>query len=166
MNVAKSLRHRHSSQRDRKWLRYGRGWAEALEPRVLLSAYYEAEVLARTGDLATGGGTIAAIEPQVSINSSGKVAFVASLDDQGVSTSNLMLADPVGQSLQRIGLAGTPARAYYLLQINDGGIVIARDRPGPTRGALVSLSGEGGDRYCLCQAVGPAGGSIRSGCGA
>jgi hypothetical protein len=97
----------------------------------------------------TGGETITGIQPQISINDKGNVAFVATLDNQGTSGANLLMAGAAGQPPREIGLPTTPGRQYFLPQINNSNVVVARDRQGPSASTLVSLSGSGGETQTL-----------------
>jgi len=50
---------------------------ELLENRPLLSAFYDYDILASTGDSVGNGFTISSINPETSVNDNGRVAFVA-----------------------------------------------------------------------------------------
>jgi hypothetical protein len=73
---------------------------QALEARRLLSAWYEYDVVARTGDVAIGGRVITSIGDS-SINRKGRVAFVgftadgnAVFKDDGPGASPMLLTFP------------------------------------------------------------------------
>ncbi|MCY2989632.1 MAG: hypothetical protein NTY19_17410, partial [Planctomycetota bacterium] len=107
---------RHRLHRSRFLTKLG---LEVLEDRRMLSAYYKFDVI---GDLLTSGGdTITAIEPEVSVNERGQVAFVGRLN--GIQDAVLV---GNGNGLPTsISLSG-PTLDYSLPQITGGGEVVVR----------------------------------------
>jgi hypothetical protein len=97
------------------------GRLEALEPRTLLSAWYDYDIPVRTGDAAAQGGTINSIS-DVSINSRGRVAF----DGATAGGTAIFVDDGPAATAQRLNQPGND----FFAQINDSGRVISRDVQG------------------------------------
>ena len=67
--------------------------AERLEARLVLSVFYDLSVIAAVGDTTTTGETIDSIDPFVSINDNGRVAFTANVSGPTGAGSALVVDD-------------------------------------------------------------------------
>ncbi|MFP6621237.1 MAG: hypothetical protein VB877_17975, partial [Pirellulaceae bacterium] len=95
---------------------------ELLEPRMLLTVFYDLEVVAEVGGLTSAGDTITAIDPEVSINDRGRVSLVAAINngDDAVLIGNAQ-SSPLNVSSGVVSSSGD----YQLPQIdNDSQILV------------------------------------------
>ncbi|MEZ6081648.1 MAG: hypothetical protein R3C56_40050, partial [Pirellulaceae bacterium] len=91
---------------------------EALEARLCFSAFYDFDIVARTG------GNLTSIQPTASINDNGQVAFV------GVSTEGQAVYVADGNGTPKVVSFDPSATRTYgqEIQINNAGLVAAVDR--------------------------------------
>jgi len=103
---------------------------DQLERRVMLSAWFDYDIVAKTGDSVSTGGTLSSIN-DVSINSRGRVAFTGKTS----AGENIFSDDGSAAPTRLIGFnPPTSTRFYNSPQINDSGIVAAHDlfQPNPS----------------------------------
>src|SRR6476646_1130539 len=98
---------------------------ESLEWRILLSAFYDYDVLASTGDSVGSGFTIASFTGETSINDNGRVAFV---DTSGGAGPGRMIVSGDTQTAPRIISFNPSTRNYDFAQITNDNLVVSGDR--------------------------------------
>jgi uncharacterized delta-60 repeat protein len=108
---------------------------EPLEPRVVLSVFYDMTVMAAVGDTAPTGERIDSIDAFVSINDNGRVAFTANVSNTSGSGSALIVDDGPGAPIS-LNIPNAD-QAFAFPQINNAGLVTARDRFGTTVDSFV-----------------------------
>ena len=106
---------------------------EQLEDRLCLSNFYDYSVIAKSGETTTAGDTIANFSSNdVSINDSGRVAFIASLSGPNATGSAVVVGD--GGSLPGgapVTIGQNPlGHVYGFPQINIDNIVVAKETGG------------------------------------
>jgi hypothetical protein len=85
--------------------------------------------MASTADMISTGEQISSLSSDVSINSAGRVAMVATLKSGSTTLgSSLLVSDSGPGSIRNVGFGPSPSRDYAFPQINDNNQVIARDR--------------------------------------
>jgi hypothetical protein len=98
---------------------------EPLEWRLLLTAFYDYDILASTGDAVGGGYTISSFNGETSINDNGRVAFVANA--AGPTTGKMIVSGDT-QTAPRIISFNPSSRTYDFAQITNDNLVAAGDR--------------------------------------
>jgi hypothetical protein len=96
---------------------------QRLDPRVLLSAWFDYDVVVRTGDAVAQGGSITDIF-DASINARGRVGFTGTTaSGQGLFADNGSAA-----TTQLVGFNPSSSRTFNFPHLNDSGSVAAADR--------------------------------------
>lgn len=99
-------------------------------PLASASIFYDFTLIAADGSPAPGGGTLSEVEPNVSVNEDGDVAFIAKVP--GVSSSDsfeqLLVGRP-GLALENVS-QGTGIRNLDFPQINNQGRIVTRELAG------------------------------------
>ncbi|MGD9635429.1 MAG: Calx-beta domain-containing protein, partial [Pirellulales bacterium] len=108
------------------WQVRRRGHFEPLENRVCLSVSYDFDVMARTGETDNLGESIQTISGNVSINDSGRVAFVADVAETIGTRSAVLVSDGLVPAKTSFP-SNTGSRSFGFPQINNSNVVIARD---------------------------------------
>src|SRR5262245_23902597 len=108
--------------------RFFRPLGEPLEDRTVLSVFYDLEVLAKTGDQTATGETINSIDPLISMNDNGRVAFVADVSGSSGTGSSVLVDDGASPSSLISFANPNSLRTFAFPQINNAGQVVVRDR--------------------------------------
>jgi hypothetical protein len=100
---------------------------QALERRLLLSAFYDYDVLASTGTATTAGDTISSFKGETSINDDGRVAFVANVTGPNGNGSAIITADGHSTPVKISFPNPSAARSYDFAQIANDNLVVSKD---------------------------------------
>ena len=106
---------------------------EILERRLVLSVFYDYDVVAKVGDVTSASDAIASFVPETSVNDDGRVAFVANVTGANGAGTAVITGDAVNP-LKRITFDSvTTGRKYSFPQIaNDNQVLAAESISGST----------------------------------
>jgi hypothetical protein len=99
---------------------------QVLECRLLLSAFYDYDVLASTGTVTTAGDTISSFKGETSINDDGRAAFIANVTGNGNGNA-IITADGHSTPVKITFANPSTARTYDLAQITNDNLVVSKD---------------------------------------
>jgi hypothetical protein len=100
---------------------------DQLERRLLLSAFYDYDVIASAGSVTTAGDTISSFKGETSINDDGRVAFVANVTGPNGNGNAIIAADGHSTPVKISFANPSAARRYDFAQITNDNLVVSTD---------------------------------------